>query len=86
MIEKIWKVAQIQNLLNLRGKYKIPQEVIGAIERLIEILDTEYGLDRDVDSDSCMVIILCDWICMGVVLGNCSNCGNCISGEKIWMR
>lgn len=58
MIEKIWKVAQIQNLLNLRGKYKIPQEVIGAIERLIEILDTEYGLDRDVDSDDGGYVLL----------------------------
>lgn len=58
MIEKIWKVVQIQNLLNLRGKYKIPQEVTGAIERLIKILDTEYGLDRDVDSDDGGYVLL----------------------------
>ena len=51
MIEKIWKVAQMQNLLCLQEKYNIPQEVIGTVEQLVEILDKEYGLGRDVDSD-----------------------------------
>ena len=51
MIAKIWKAAQMQNLLCLQEKYNIPQEVIGTVEQLVEILDKEYGLGRDVDSD-----------------------------------
>ena len=31
MVEKIWRVAQIQNLLDLQEKYKIPQEVIRTV-------------------------------------------------------
>ena len=31
MVEKIWRVAQIQNLLDMQEKYKIPQEVIRTV-------------------------------------------------------
>ena len=34
MVEKIWRVAQIQNLLALQEKYKIPQEVIRVVEQI----------------------------------------------------
>ena len=42
MVEKIWRVAQIQNLLDMQEKYKIPQEVIRAVEHIAEILDAEF--------------------------------------------
>ena len=46
MVEKIWRVAQIQNLLDMQEKYKIPQEVIRTVEHIAEILDAEYGMER----------------------------------------
>ncbi len=42
MVEKIWRAAQIQNLLDMQEKYKIPQEVIRAVEHIAEILDAEF--------------------------------------------
>ena len=58
MVEKIWRVAQIQNLLALQEKYKIPQEVIRVVEHIAEILDAEYGMERDVDNDDGGYILL----------------------------
>lgn len=58
MVEKIWKVAQIQNLLDLQEKYKIPQEVIRVVEHIAEILDAEYGMERNVDNDDGGYILL----------------------------
>ena len=58
MVEKIWRVAQIQNLLDMQEKYKIPQEVIRTVEHIAEILDAEYGMERDVDNDDGGYILL----------------------------
>lgn len=58
MVEKIWRAAQIQNLLALQEKYKIPQEVIRVVEHIAEILDAEYGMERDVDNDDGGYILL----------------------------
>ena len=58
MVEKIWRVAQIQNLLALQEKYKIPQEVIRVVEHIAEILDAEYGMERDVDKDDGGYVLL----------------------------
>jgi hypothetical protein len=58
MVEKIWRVAQIQNLLDMQEKYKIPQEVIRTVEHIAEILDAEYGMERDVDKDDGGYVLL----------------------------
>ena len=58
MVEKIWRVAQIQNLLALQEKYKIPQEVIRVVEHIAEILDAEYGMEREVDHDDGGYVLL----------------------------
>ena len=58
MVEKIWRVAQIQNLLALQEKYKIPQEVIRVVEHIAAILDAEYGMERDVDKDDGGYVLL----------------------------
>lgn len=58
MIEKIWRVAQVRNLLNLQEKYNIPLEVIKAVEHIATILDAEYGMERNVDKDDGGYVLL----------------------------
>lgn len=58
MVEKIWGAAQSQNLLDLQEKYKIPHEVIEAVEHIAEILDAEYGMKRDIDHDDGGYVLL----------------------------
>lgn len=62
MIIKIWTLAQIQELCGLQVEYKIPLEVIKFLKRQTAILDTEYGMGRDVDSDDggCVLLLLLD--------------------------
>lgn len=58
MIEKIWRAAQIRNLLDLQEKYNIPLEVIKAVEHIAAILDAEYGMEREVDHDDGGYVLL----------------------------
>ena len=58
MIEKIWRAAQVRNLLNLQEKYNIPLEVIKAVEHIVAILDAEYGMEREVDHDDGGYVLL----------------------------
>lgn len=58
MIIKIWTLAQITELCGLQMEYKIPLEVIKFLERQTAILDAEYGMGRDVDSDDGGYVLL----------------------------
>lgn len=58
MIEKIWTAAQMQRVFELQTEYKIPQEVTGAVQRAVEVLDAEYGAGRDVDNDDGGYVLL----------------------------
>lgn len=51
MNERIWTRAQYGKLSELQKKYRIPDEVIAEIHRVVDILDISYGFDRDVDRD-----------------------------------
>lgn len=51
MTERIWTRAQYKELSELQKEYRIPEEVIKDIHRVVDILDTYYGSDRNVDID-----------------------------------
>lgn len=51
MTERIWTRTQNGKLSELQNKYRIPEEVIVEIHRVVDILDTSYGSDREVDRD-----------------------------------
>ena len=51
MVKKIWTLVQIQELCGLQMEYRIPSEVIKVLKSQTAILDAQYGVGRDVDSD-----------------------------------
>lgn len=51
MTERIWTGSQYGKLSELQKKYRIPAAVIEEVHRVVDILDTYYGCDRDVDRD-----------------------------------
>lgn len=51
MTERIWTRTQYGKLSELQKKYRIPEEVIADIHRVVDILDKYYDPDRDVDRE-----------------------------------
>lgn len=58
MQERIWTTRQLARLEELKKDYDLPQEVIHGIHKVVEILDTYYGWDRDVDADNGGYVLL----------------------------
>lgn len=51
------KIAHLRDVANLNDQ-SIPAEVIAVIEEIANILDTEYGIERDVAGDNGGYILL----------------------------
>lgn len=51
MILKFWTSTQYSKISKLQTKHKLPQEVIDEIHRMIDILDSHYGTNRDVENN-----------------------------------
>lgn len=58
MTERIWTRTQYGKLSELQKKYRLPEEVITEIHRVVEILDTYYDSERDVDRDDGGYVLL----------------------------
>lgn len=58
MTERIWTRTQYGKLSELQKKYRLPEEVITEIHRVVEILDTYYDPERDVDRDDGGYVLL----------------------------
>lgn len=51
MIKQYWTKAQLPQLYELQNKHNMPSKVIDEIEKVISILDTYYGTERDFQND-----------------------------------
>ena len=60
MTERIWTKKQYGKLSRLQKKYLIPEAVVEEVHGAVDVLDTYYGSERDVDKDDggCVFLIL----------------------------
>lgn len=56
--ERIWTKDQLWRLYELKQEHRIPQCVVAEVERVIQILDCNYGMSRDVDNDDGGYVLL----------------------------
>lgn len=57
MIKKFWTIKQRKEIEECCQKYNIPQNVETEIFRIIHILDDNYGVGRELQSDGGCVIL-----------------------------
>lgn len=55
---KFWTLEQLLQLMQLEQKGILPSEIVEEMKRVMEILDTYYGKDRDVEEDDGGYILL----------------------------
>lgn len=55
---KLWTPGQMSQIRQMEQDKVLPSEIANEIERILDILDTYYGRDRDVDEDDGGYIIL----------------------------
>lgn len=60
MVKKYWNKKQSEELHNDCDKYNIPVVVADEISRIINVLDINYGSDRNVETDygGCVYLII----------------------------
>lgn len=65
MIKKFWTITQKNEIEDCCREYMIPQCVVEEIFRIIHILDDNYGVGRELQSDGgCVALIVKEQSCL----------------------